>query len=282
MEVSYYPGCCMHGTAKGYDQSIQAVAEALAIQLREVEDWTCCGASSAHATDHELAVALPARNLTLADKAKLPVLVPCAACFNRFKSAQYELTHHAGVKAQVEASLGMKVEGEELPVLNPIDYFAQTVGLEAVAAKVTRRLAGLKAASYYGCLLVRPPEVCRTEDPENPTRMDRLVESLGAESTPWSFKTDCCGGSLTVARPEQVARLADRLMAMAKEAGANCLVTACPECMANLDMRATAGIPIFYFSELMAMAMGLPGADRWLKYHKIDPRPLLRQIGISV
>lgn len=279
MNVSYYPGCCMHGTAKGYDQSIQTLAESLGIGLQEVKDWVCCGASSAHATNYDLSIALPAQSLVAAEKVGLDVLVPCAACFNRFRSAQIHLEADEALKTRVEATVGAKIQNS-VRVRDPIDFFVNSVGLDTLRGKVTRKLKGLKPAAYYGCLLVRPREVCQTDDFENPVLMDRLLETLGAEPKLWSFKTDCCGGSLTIAKTEQVVRLTDRLMAMAREAGANCLVTACPECMANLDMRATSGLPVFYFSELMALALGLPGMDRWAKLHQTDPRPLLRQIGI--
>lgn len=281
MNVSYYPGCCMHGTAKGYDASIQAVADAMRIKLEEVDDWSCCGASSAHATNHELSVTLPARNLVHAEKAGMDVMIPCAACFNRFKTSQIALNTDADMRAKVEAALGTKAEST-VGILNPIEFFVNSVGLDAVRAKVTRKLKGLKVAPYYGCLLTRPPEVSPGDDVENPVMMDKLIEALGAQVVPWSFKTDCCGGNLTLARPDQVVRLSDRLMAYAKEAGANCLVTACPECMANLDMRATSPLPVFYFSELMGLAFGLPGPDRWFKLHKADPGQLLRQAGIAV
>ena len=269
----------MHGTAKGYDQTIQALASAFGIELQEVADWVCCGASSAHATNYDLSIALPAQSLVAAEKVGLDVLVPCAACFNRFRSAQIHLAADDALKARVEASIGAQINNS-VTVRDPIDFFVNSVGLDAVRARVTRKLTGLKPVSYYGCLLVRPREVCQTDDFENPVLMDRLLGTLGAEPRPWSFKTDCCGGSLTIAKTEQVVRLTDRLMAMAREAGANCLVTACPECMANLDMRATSGLPVFYFSELMALALGLAGMDRWAKLHQTDPRPLLRQIGI--
>lgn len=279
MDVSYYPGCCMHGTAKGYDQSIQALTDAFGVVLKEVEDWSCCGASSAHATNFDLAVALPARDLASAEKVGLDVLVPCAACFNRFRSAQLHLAADTELKTRIERTIGSEVRNT-VTVRDPIDFFVNDVGLEAIRGKVTRKLKGLKPAAYYGCLMVRPKEVCTTDDFENPLLMDRLMEAVGAEPKPWSFKTDCCGGNLTMTKTDQVIRLCDRLTAMAREAGANCLVTACPECMANLDMRPTKGMPIFYFSELLALALGLPGADAWMKFHQTDPRPLLRQAGI--
>lgn len=279
MNVSYYPGCCMHGTAKGYDQSIKALTDAFGVTLQEVEDWSCCGASSAHATNFDLAVALPARDLLSAEKVGLDVLVPCAACYNRFRSAQLHLEADAALKQRIEATVGGQIRNS-VAVKDPIDFFANQVGLDTIRARVVRKLKGLKPAAYYGCLLVRPKEVCTSDDFENPVLLDRLMEVIGAEPKPWSFKTDCCGGSLTIAKTDQVVRLTDRLTAMAREAGANCLVTACPECMANLDMRATAGLPIFYFSELVALALGLPGPEQWVKLHQTDPRPLLRQAGI--
>jgi heterodisulfide reductase subunit B len=143
---------------------------------------------------------------------------------------------------------------------------------------VVKRLAGLKPVSYYGCLLLRPPEVCRFDDAENPVLLDKILAALGAEVRPWSFKTDCCGGSLTISKTPLVVKMVDRLMAMAREAGANCLVTACPVCTANLDMRASEGLalPVFYFTELAALALGQEGMETWGRLHRTDARPLLQ------
>jgi heterodisulfide reductase subunit B len=279
VNVSYYPGCCMQGTAKGYDQSIQAISRSLDLELIEVDGWTCCGASSAHATDFELSVALPARNLLAAQKRGYDVMVPCAACFNRLKAAEHHLERDPDLKARVEENLKGRIQGN-VGVRNSVDFFVNEVGLDEIRSKVTHKLTGLKPVAYYGCLLTRPPEVCEFDDAENPVSMDLLMETLGAEARPWSFKTDCCGGNLSLTRTDQVVRLVDRLVDMAREAGANCLVTACPECMSNLDMRATRGLPVFYFSELMGLALGAPGAGKWFKAHHIDPMPLLRQVGI--
>jgi len=162
-----------------------------------------------------------------------------------------------------------------------VDVVFNEIGLDVLNEKVTRKLSGLKPVSYYGCLLLRPPEICEFDNYENPYMLDGIMESLGAESRPWSYKTDCCGGSLTLGKTEIVVRLVDKLMRMAREAGANCLVTACPICMANLDMRASEGVrlPAFYFTELIALAMGLEGPEKWFKMHNVDPRPLLRSLG---
>jgi len=281
LKVSYYPGCSLHGTAKEYGQSVVTVSRALGIELEEIEDWSCCGATSAHSTNFKLSVALPARDLIAAETKAQDVMVPCAACFNRFKTAEHHLRHDPALKAQIEEIVGGRYQGS-VEVRNPIDIIVKDIGLETLAAKVVRKLEGLKPVSYYGCLLLRPPEVCRFDDTENPVLLDRILETLGAEVRPWSFKTDCCGGSLTISKTAIVVQMVDRLMAMAREAGANCLVTACPVCMANLDMRSSggAGLPVFYFTELAALAMGEEGPEGWFKLHRTDPRPLLKGLGL--
>lgn len=282
MKVSYYPGCSLHATAKEYGQSVRAVSGALGIELKEIEDWSCCGASSAHMTNFKLSVALPARNLVSAEKDRLKmIMVPCAACFNRFKTAQYYLQRDKKLRIETENIVGEEYRGT-IEVRNPLDVIFNEIGLDTLNKKVTRKLSGLKPVSYYGCLLLRPPEICEFDNYENPFMMDEIMGSIGAESRPWSYKTDCCGGSLTLGKTEIVVHLVDKLMRMAEEAGANCLVTACPICMANLDMRAIKGssLPVFYFTELIALAMGLPGPDKWFKMHSVDPGPLLGSLGL--
>lgn len=281
MKVSYYPGCSLHATAKEYDQSVKAVSAALGIELKEVEDWSCCGATSAHSTNFKLSVALPARNLIAAEKDALDVMVPCAACFNRFKSAQHHLKEDQTLKKEIEKIVGWTYKGTAR-VRNPIDIIFNDIGMDALKDKVQRPLTGLKPVSYYGCLLLRPPEVCEFDNYENPVLLDKMMESLGAEVKQWSYKTDCCGGSLTISRSDIVGNMVNKLMKMAREAGANCIVVACPVCMANLDMRASAELrmPVFYFTELIGFALGLPGSQAWFKLHNIDSKPLLSGLGL--
>ncbi len=281
MKVSYYPGCSLHATAKEYDQSVKAVSAALGIELKEVEDWSCCGATAAHSTNYKLSVALPARDLISAEKDAMDVMVPCAACFNRFKSAQHQLKEDPELKKEIEKVVGKPYNGS-VAVRNPIDIYANDIGLDTLKSKVKKPLKGLKPVAYYGCLLLRPPEVCQFDDFENPVLLDKMMTAIGAEPKQWSYKTDCCGGSLSISRTAIVKKMADKFMTMAREADANCIVVACPLCMANLEMRASANvrIPVFYFTELIGIAMGLQGPRDWLKMHNIDAAPLMSGLGL--
>lgn len=281
MKVSYYPGCSLHATGKEYDQSMKAVSRALNIELKEVDDWSCCGASSAHSTNFDLSIALSARNLILAEKDAMDVMVPCAACFNRFKTAEHHLKADKDLKTKIEGVVGAKYQGG-IAIRNPIDILYNDIGVDTLAKKVVKPLTGLKPVSYYGCLLLRPPEVCQFENYENPYMMDKIMTAMGADVKNWSYKTDCCGGSLAISKTSIVVDMCDKLMSAAREADANCVATACPLCMANLDMRPSEGkkLPVFYFTELIALAMDLPGSKDTFKSHIFDPQPLLKQLGL--
>jgi heterodisulfide reductase subunit B len=282
LKFSYYPGCSLHSTAVEYDLSTRAVFKALGVELVELPDWNCCGASSAHSLNHTLSLCLPARNLAQAQERRWDLVAPCAACFNRLKSADYTLRNDPAQRAEIEEIVGFQYSGQ-VQVRPPLDVVAQEIGLEQVGARVTRPLKGLRVVSYYGCLLVRPPEVVQFENPEHPQFMDRLLKTLGAEPMDWSYHTDCCGGSLSLTRRDLAAHLVRGLVARAREAGAQAMVTACPLCQVNLEMRQDGkeeAMPMFYFTELMGLAMGLEESGKWWGKHLIDPRPLLKSLDL--
>jgi heterodisulfide reductase subunit B len=280
-EVSYYPGCSLEGTAREFDASARATCEALGVELIELANWSCCGATSAHATNQRLGVALPARNLVLAERAARDLVVPCAACFNRLKAAERELlagTWHGPFEDF----------GGQVAVYDLLHFLGAAELLQRLRERRQRPLSGLKVACYYGCLISRPPKVTGHE-PENPQVMETIVAALGAEPVKWSFKTECCGGSFAISRPDIVRRLDMRLYRMAAEAGAECLAVACPLCHANLDMQQEAAsrelrsglyLPVFYFTELMGLALGL-SAGSWLADHFVDPTRLLSDRGLA-
>jgi heterodisulfide reductase subunit B len=264
VQVSYYPGCSLHGTAAEYDESIRAVCQALDISLTELPDWNCCGASSAHFLDDDLAVRLAARNMLIAEREGRDLLIPCAACFDEPYAGRTSIYH-----------------------VN--EFFDRPDLLKSAKQKVKKRLVGLAGVPYYGCLSQRPPKVTDAPAPENPRNMDELMRVIGMEVRPWTYKTDCCGGSLAVAQTSLVRKLSGDLFDAAQEAGAECIVTDCPMCQANLDMRQTEieaerqkryNLPVFYITELMALAFGNGQATRWWKKHFVDPSPLLRSKGL--
>lgn len=280
MKYTYYPGCTIGTTAVEFGLSTDAVCEALGMELVELEDWNCCGASSAHSLDHELALRLPARNLALAQVAGLDIVAPCPACYQHVLQADRELRRNEAWRREMEALLGFTYSGQPR-IRHLLEALTEPKALEAVRQRVTRPLNGLRVASYYGCVLVRPPEFTGWDDPEHPTRMDRLMAVLGAEPVEWSYKVDCCGASLALSRSGVVATLSTRLAREAQEAGADVVACACGMCQINLDTRQNLEekIPVLYFTELMGLAFGLPGVEKWFAKHMIDPRPALQRMG---
>jgi len=280
---AYYPGCSLHSTGLEYGQSTRDVFRALEFELTELEGWNCCGASSAHTLDHRLAFALPARTLALAQTMRRDLVTPCAACFNRLKQADHALRTEPELRAEIESVVGFQFSGEV--VIRPVlAVLFEDVPASRLAELVKYPLNGLRVVSYYGCLLVRPPQVTQFDDPDNPQVMTRLLRSIGTEVMDWSHTTDCCGAGLSLGRPDVVQGLVGRLVERAREAGAQALVTACPLCQMNLEMRQPGAdkMPAIYFTELLGLAFGLPTAKQWWPKHLIDPRPVLHRAGVSV
>jgi len=280
MELTYYPGCSAASTGIEYDMSTRAVFGALGVTLREMDDWNCCAASSAHVTNRMLALALPARNLAIAQRNGLDMLTPCAACYARHKATDYHLRHDPEKRAEIEELVQFQYTGQ-VHVRPPIDVIVSDIGLDEVKARVQKSLEGLKVVGYYGCLLVRPPEIVEFDDPEHPVMMDQLLLALGADAKFWSYATDCCGGGLNLTKSSVAVRLVGRLVQFAREAGADAIVTACPLCQISLEMRQSEKpkMPAVYFTELMGLAFGLEGTAKWWKKHLIDPRPWLGVLG---
>jgi heterodisulfide reductase subunit B2 len=279
----YYPGCSLKGSASEYDLSTRVVFEKLGVELRELEGWNCCGASSAHNVSHDLAVALPFRNLAIAETEGLDLVAPCASCYNRLKVAETSVLGSPEVKERMEDIVEKKFTGS-ITTLNTLELLVGRVGLGRVRAIVSRKLEGLKVVSYYGCLMSRPPKKLGVKNPDDPTELDELMESLGAEPKFWAYKTDCCGAGHAMPRADIVKTLVGKLHEMALEAGAEAIVTACPMCHANIDMRQadepSGRLPVFFFTELMALAMGIGESRHWLEKHIVSPIPLLERLNL--
>jgi len=286
LRYAYFPGCSLSSTGIEFGLSIKLVAKKLGIDLWEIPDWNCCGASAAHLTNHMLALALPARNLAIAEKEGLDIAVPCAACFARLKATAEAVKSCAETKKRISDIIEMdyQAQGE---VISLLDVIGEKINPEKIKAHVVKPLNGMKVASYYGCLLVRPPKIAQSDDPENPMVMDKIMTAIGAEPVAWSFKTECCGASHVVTKPDVGKKMIQDILHNALINGAEAIVTACPLCMLNLDMRqkqinakrgTNFNIPVYYFTELMGLSFGYSPKEVGLPKHFVPAEKLIRDV----
>ena len=268
--MALYPGCSLEGSANAFQSSLAGVLGELGLSCETLRDWTCCGATSAHALDHRLHLALNLRNLALVQQQGFDeVLAPCAACYHRMAAAAFELNNDAGLLEGLNAETGLEYGGA-VAVRNVLDVLANDVGAERIGAHVTKPLSGLKAACYYGCLNTRVPRMETFDDREYPVTMDAIVEALGAHPLDWSYKTECCGASLFLAAEDVSAKLVSRILKDAVAREADCIVVACPMCHNNLDTKQddirasfeiSRPIPVVFVTQLMGVAFGLSETD---------------------
>lgn len=286
--IAYYPGCSLHGTSREFDESLRAVTQALGIGITEIDDWSCCGASSGHMTDHMLGIALPARNLALAEAQGFDkVVAPCAACYNRLAAARIEMAHEKDLSARMTDILGRPFRNS-VAVLNANHLLRQAAPIiseRAAAAPSPNPLAGVKLAAYYGCLLVRPQGVAGDDDPEDPSSMDDVIAACGAEPVDWNMKVECCGASLSFSRTASVVRLGRAIINDARAHGAEAIIVACPLCHSNLDLRQKAmtergqePMPILFVTQLVGLALGLPAASLGLDRHFVSTSSFLSKL----
>lgn len=283
MKYSFFPGCSMESTARDFKESTLAVAGALGIELIEIPDWTCCGSTPAHATDAVLAASLPARNLIIARDMGRDVVTCCAACYSRLALANKALEEDEALRAEVAQVLGQEYSGG-VRVRHFMEVLIHDVGLAEIRDRIEKPLAGLKAACYYGCLLGRPKDIGIFDDPADPSMLEELLVAAGAEPIEWPFATECCGASFSITRTDTVKRLSGEILKMARDSGAECMVAACPLCQTNLDLRqsdieqATGekfGLPVFYFTQLLGLALGIPDKSLGLSKLVVDPSRVL-------
>ena len=282
MKYAYFPGCSLDSSAKEYNMSTKAVAKALGIELVEIEDWNCCGALEVGALDHVASVALPARNLAVAEKEGMDLVMVCSACFNRVKRAHRELLEDEALRTKINDIMDVKFEGT-VESRRFLDVRVNDLGSEEIEKKVKRRLKGKKGVGYYGCLIVRPAEVAY-EDPENPTSLDTIIKLAGAEPLPFERKSKCCGGPLMVTNEDHAYALAGEILTEAQDAGADFIVVPCPMCHMALDgiqfkvervLKKKFQIPILYFTQLLGYALGIDPSELGLSRNMVSPLKVL-------
>jgi len=290
MKLGYYPGCALkaHATSLEYGIATEAALQALGVELSEIPDWNCCGASAAHMTNLELTRALNVRNLALAEAAGYTdLLAPCPLCAKELSLANHEVKEDAELLRKAQDAAEMVYHGRVRP-LTLIQFLYEQ--RELVEQKITRKLPAAKVVCYYGCLHTRPPEAMGFDDTEQPTAMDDVCRILGLAPLDWSHKTECCGAGFTMSRADIVARLTGRILGAAAEAGAEAVVVACPMCHANLDMRqgdaaADAGLgrdfrmPILYLAQALGLALGLTPEEVSLGTHFVDTSAFIQRLG---
>ncbi len=276
MKYAYYNSCSLRSTGKEYSHSLRRVFDLLDIQLEEPKNWVCCGSTLAHNASVLLADTLPLKNLAEIQKMGLDnVVVPCTACYNRFKVAQYEDKGDLRLKREIEEIIEHKFD-RPVSVVHPLEILSTEENLDKLKRMVKRDLSHMKVVSYYGCLLVRPHnETGFRDNPEYPVTMDKILGAVGITTLDWSHKVECCGGSLALTRPDAVLKLTSRILDDAVAVGASAVSVPCTFCHLNLDLRQedlnkqghNYDLPVFYFTELLALALGVPENDLMLSKH---------------
>ncbi len=277
MKVGFYPGCSMKGGAREYQESVSALAKVFDIELVEIPDWNCCGATAAHNLSKELSLSLPARIMALAEREGISdIVVPCAACYNRLSIVKHELEADDSLSKRVASIIDLKYEGTT-QILNIIQFIDKYIA-DKLEAKVVKPF-NYKTACYYGCLLVRPHSILKFDRVEDPQSMDVLVKKAGGDAIDWAYKTECCGAGMSVSRTDTVARLSGNIMKDAVDRAAEVVVVACPMCHSNLDMRRPEinkflnekiDIPILYISQVLGLAVGLDAKTLGLNRHMTE------------
>ncbi|GAP73099.1 heterodisulfide reductase subunit B [Candidatus Symbiothrix dinenymphae] len=279
MKTGFYPGCSLKGTSAEYAQSTLALAKAFDITLEELVDWNCCGATAAHNLNHELAIALPARVLALAEKQGFTeIVVPCAACYNRLSVTQHELNANAELRGEVSKLLEMPLSGK-LQIMNVMQFIDKYIA-DKIEAKVVNPFEQ-KVVCYYGCLLVRPHDILQFDRLEDPQSMDELMRKIGATALDWGYKTECCGAGFSVSRTDIVAKLSGKIVKDATDRDAKAIIVACPMCQSNLDMRRShinsylhqkTDIPVLFITQAIGLAVGLSEQELGLQKLFVVPK----------
>jgi heterodisulfide reductase subunit B len=277
MKFCIYPGCSLTGSARDYNESVFALAEAFGLDFIQVPDWNCCGATAAHNINKELSLALPARILALAEQNGLEeIVVPCAACYSRLSLTRHELRKNPEMKNRICDVIEMDYRGTS-KIMNVIEWIDKYI-IPGLETRVVNPFSH-KVACYYGCLLVRPDKVLNYDRAEDPQAMDTVMSKIGATPVDFPFKTECCGAGLSISRTDIVSKLSGKIIEDAEYRGAEAIIVACPMCHSNLDMRRPDinkywnmefNIPVIFVTQAIGLSIGLTAGEVGLKRHFVE------------
>lgn len=262
MKYTYYPGCTLKNKAKELDLYARKSAEALGFQLCEAENWQCCGGVYPLGTD-EIATKLSSvRVLAEARDRGEDLITVCSACHHVIKRVNDDMKNNDDIKTRANNYMALDTPyGGETKVLHYLEVLRDRVGFDELKKRVVKPFAGKKIGAYYGCLLLRPSNVMAFDDPENPKIMEDLIRALGGEPVIYSYRNECCGGYISLKDKEAPRKMCRKIEDNAKDMGADMLITACPLCMYNLKKNTSGDIPVYYFTELLAEALGVKEED---------------------
>lgn len=293
----FYPGCSLQRSARPYLDSIEAIHDIIGLDLEEIQDWNCCGATEYVAIHHLAAYALVGRNLALAAQqvdGAHTIMAACSACYLNLAKTDSYMQTDAKLAENVNTALaagGLHYTPGTVRIRHLLDIIVNDIGLDIIKARVVRPLKGLRVAPYYGCMIARPDRSNRWDNVEHPVAMDKLLKALGAEVIDFPLKTHCCGGHMTQINVPVAFELIRRLVHGADQYRADIIVTLCPMCQLNLDayqadmnhyFRTDYRIPVLYFTQLMGLAFGIEPEALGIGKEFVDARPALSRIGVEL
>ncbi|MBF0225913.1 MAG: CoB--CoM heterodisulfide reductase iron-sulfur subunit B family protein [Desulfobacterales bacterium] len=287
MDIAYYPGCTLHQSSNLYDIQTKKILAKLNIFLREIKDWSCCGATSAGKTDSFLQTALPARNIGIAESFGFrEMVVPCTGCYSNLITAQKKIKKDISLKDEINSAIPTKIEGN-IKIYSILELLTKFLDAGDITKAITKKIQSIKAACYYGCLTRFSEDIPFFDDVENPQSMEKILDSIGAHHLDWNYKTFCCGASAAINDNETALNLMAKIFKDALSKGANCIVTSCPMCQLNLDAHQdkfcknhniNERLPIFFITELLGVCMGFTPEELNADRHIIDGTSLIKEL----
>lgn len=258
MTFSYYPGCTLKTKAKDLDIYARKSAEALGVTLEELPEWQCCGATYPMASDEIASKLSSVRALMSAKSLGNDLVTLCSACHHVIKRVNWDMQNNQDLRTKVSNYMKTEEYCGDTKVIHYLELLRDVIGFDNIKEKVTNPLKGKKIAPYYGCMLLRPSKQMQFDNPENPVIMENFIRAIGAEPVEYPYKNECCGGYVAMSNNDLAIKKSENVVASAKENGADCIITACPLCLYNLDANTVENkLPVYYFTELLAEALGV-------------------------